>query len=52
MIRSIVRLWRSRSQRANLATLANRLGPHIARDIGIESAATIAVLPVLRPFLV
>jgi hypothetical protein len=50
MLRSFARAWRHRSQQADLAKLAKRLGPHLARDIGIDMAAAPRVLPVPRPF--
>ncbi|WP_146038030.1 hypothetical protein [Tabrizicola aquatica] len=36
MLRSLARAWRRRAVQADLTRLANRLGPHLARDIGIE----------------
>jgi len=49
MIQALARVWRVRSHRADIASLADRLGPHIARDIGIEEAARSGILPVLQP---
>jgi hypothetical protein len=50
MLRSIVRAWSAYSRQTEIAALATRLGPHLARDIGIEEVATPRVLPALRPF--
>lgn len=50
MLKSLALLWRNRARQADLTKLANRLGPHLARDIGIEGAASPRVLPILRPF--
>lgn len=38
MLKSLARAWRRRALQADLTRLANRLGPHLARDIGIEGA--------------
>lgn len=50
MIRSIARSWQRRALQAELTKLANRLGPHLARDVGIDGALAPRVLPTLRPF--
>jgi hypothetical protein len=49
MLKSIARAWRKRAQQADLTRLANRLGPHLSRDIGIDGAMAPRVLPMLRP---
>jgi len=49
MLHTIVRVWRARRHQAEIASLADRLGPHIARDIGIIDAAKHANPPVLPP---
>lgn len=49
MLRSLASAWRHRALQADLTKLANRLGPHLARDVGIDGAVAPRVLPVLRP---
>jgi hypothetical protein len=50
MLKSLAHAWRVRAHQADLAKLANRLGPHLARDIGIDGAEMARILPTLRPF--
>jgi hypothetical protein len=40
MLTSLLRAWRVHTRQAEMAALARRLGPHIARDIGINVART------------
>ena len=40
MIYAITRIWHQRWHRADRRWLAARLGPHLARDIGIDTTAT------------
>ncbi len=49
MLRSIISAMRNRRHQAQIAALANRLGPHLARDIGIADSGSYANSPVLRP---
>lgn len=49
MLRSFARAWRQRALQAELTNLANRLGPHLARDVGIDGAMAPRILPILRP---
>lgn len=49
MLRAIISAVRNRFHQAQIASLANRLGPHIARDIGIADLGSYANSPVLRP---
>lgn len=39
MLKAIAVAWRARRKQAEITTLASRLGPHIARDIGIVDTA-------------
>ena len=48
MLTKIIRKWRVYAADKERTALANRLGPHIARDIGIDGAMTRRVLPTLR----
>jgi hypothetical protein len=50
MLRSFLHAWRHRARQADLTSLANRLGPHLARDVGLEGVMAPRVLPSLRPF--
>lgn len=50
MLRSFLQAWRHRAHQADMTRLANRLGPHLARDVGIEGDMAPRVLPSLRPF--
>jgi hypothetical protein len=49
MLRSFARSWQQRALQTELTKLANRLGPHLARDVGIDGALAPRVLPTLRP---
>lgn len=35
MLKAIAVAWRARRKQAEIISLASRLGPHIARDVGI-----------------
>lgn len=48
MLRSLTRAWRINSDNKDRTALANRLGPHIARDIGLDDARAPRLLPELR----
>lgn len=48
MLNTITRAWRVYHEERERTALANRLGPHIARDIGLETAVSHRVLPTLR----
>lgn len=48
MLNSITRAWLVYREERERTALANRLGPHIARDIGLEAAISHRVLPTLR----
>jgi hypothetical protein len=48
MLHAITYAWRTYREERERSALANRLGPHIARDIGIESAISHRLLPTLR----
>ena len=50
MLKSLARAWRRRAVQADLTGLASRLGPHLARDVGIDGAVRPRILPTLRPF--
>ncbi|WP_164517321.1 hypothetical protein [Tabrizicola piscis] len=49
MLTSLLRAWRAHRHRAEVDALARRLGPHIARDIGIGGADMSRALPTLCP---
>jgi hypothetical protein len=48
MLNSLSRAWLNYQEERERTALANRLGPHIARDIGLDSAISHRVLPILR----
>ncbi len=48
MLNSLTRAWRLYREEYARAALANRLGPHIARDIGLDSAISHRIAPPLR----
>ncbi|KAF0116131.1 MAG: hypothetical protein FD150_616 [Rhodobacteraceae bacterium] len=48
MLTSITRAWRVYREERERTALANRLGPHIARDVGLDAAMSHRVLPALR----
>jgi hypothetical protein len=48
MLTSLTRAWRIYSDEKERTALANRLGPHLARDIGLENARAPRILPTLR----
>lgn len=48
MLTSLARAWRNYSDEKEKTALANRLGPHLARDIGLDGARAPRVLPTLR----
>jgi hypothetical protein len=50
MLHPVFRAWRTYREERERSALANRLGPHIARDIGIETAISHRLLPTLRNF--
>lgn len=49
MLTSLTRAWRICSDRKERTALANRLGPHLARDIGLEDARAHLPAGVLPP---
>jgi hypothetical protein len=50
MLTSLLRTWRANCRKAEMTVLARRLGPHLARDIGIEVAETPRFVPFPHPF--
>jgi hypothetical protein len=48
MLTTITRAWRIYSDEKERTALANRLGPHLARDIGLDDARAPRILPILR----
>lgn len=48
MLTSLKRAWRVYSDEKARTALANRLGPHLARDIGLDAARAPRILPTLR----
>jgi hypothetical protein len=48
MLTSLARAWRAYSAEKERTALANRLGPHLARDIGLDDARGPRILPTLR----
>lgn len=48
MLNTITRAWRVYKEERERTALANRLGPHIARDIDLETAVSHRVLATLR----
>ena len=48
MLNNITRAWRVYREEQERTALANRLGPHIARDIGLDTAMSHRILPTLR----
>lgn len=47
MLTSLARAWRTYSDEKERTALANRLGPHLARDIGLDDARAPRFLPAL-----
>jgi hypothetical protein len=45
MLNTITRAWRVYREELERTALANRLGPHIARDIGIDNPVSHRGLP-------
>jgi hypothetical protein len=50
MLISLLRAWRAHSRRSAITALARQLGPHLARDIGIEEAAPPRFVAIIKPF--
>lgn len=48
MLTSLTLAWRIYSEDRARTALANRLGPHLSRDIGIDGMRVPRVLPTLR----
>lgn len=48
MMKTFARAWRAYRTEQERSALANRLGTHLARDIGIEGMQVRRVLPTLR----
>lgn len=48
MLTSLRRAWRNYSDEKERTALANRLGPHLARDVGLDGVTAPRVLPTLR----
>lgn len=50
MLTSLTPAWRIYSDNKDRTALANRLGPHLARDIGLDDAKDPRILPTLRGY--
>ncbi|MES2845149.1 MAG: hypothetical protein V4747_09000 [Pseudomonadota bacterium] len=50
MLTSLLCTWRTNCHKAEMTVLARRLGPHLARDIGIELAETPRFVQFPHPF--
>jgi hypothetical protein len=48
MLTSLTRAWFIYSDEKERTALANCLGPHLARDIGLDDAMAPRILPTLR----
>lgn len=48
MLISFLRAWQRHVRQTELAALARRLGPHLARDIGIDDAACARFFPIIK----
>ncbi len=50
MLISLLRAWRAHNRKAALTALARQLGPHLARDIGIQEAPPPRFGAIIKPF--
>lgn len=50
MLISLLRAWRAHSRRSAITALARQLGPHLARDIGIEETPPPRFVAIIKPF--